>query len=152
MSTAWGSSPSFKRSGWSWSPRESGLKSSISIWKTSPGYSSRRTRLGWCQFWGTVRVTWSPNPSSLVSIWMRNTKRRSCLQMTLTGKFARGWPSRESLRFCLFLQAYWGGEGRRRTFWHLKKKELRKEFHKLEEAMTNQKAAFFGGDSLSMID
>ncbi|KAK7803770.1 hypothetical protein U0070_013866, partial [Myodes glareolus] len=34
----------------------------------------------------------------------------------------------------------------------IKKKELRKEFHKLEEAMTNQKAAFFGRDSLSMID
>lgn len=109
MSTAWGSAPSFKRCWWSWSPRESGLNSFISIWKTSPSNSSRRIGLGWCQFWRTVRVTWSPNLSSLVSTWRRNTKR-SCLQMTLTGKFARGWPSRDSLRFCLCLQAYWGGE------------------------------------------
>ncbi|KAH0518533.1 Glutathione S-transferase omega-1 [Microtus ochrogaster] len=33
-----------------------------------------------------------------------------------------------------------------------KKEELRNKFHKLEEAMTSQKAVFFGGDSLYMID
>lgn len=32
------------------------------------------------------------------------------------------------------------------------KEELRKEMSKLEEAMTNRKTAFFGGDSLSMVD
>lgn len=32
------------------------------------------------------------------------------------------------------------------------KEELRKEVSKLEEAMTNRKTAFFGGDSVSMVD
>lgn len=51
-----------------------------------------------------------------------------------------------------FLTSLLGWRRKEEDFLALKKKELRKEFHKLEEAMTNQKAAFFGGDSLSMID
>lgn len=51
-----------------------------------------------------------------------------------------------------FLTSLLGWRRKEEDFLPLKKKELRKEFHKLEEAMTNQKAAFFGGDSLSMID
>ena len=45
--------------------------------------------IGWCRFWRTARVTWSPNLSSLVSTWMRPTQRRSYFQMTRTRRRAR---------------------------------------------------------------